>query len=259
MDALARAEDIEGGGAGSLALLIAAVELNRDEDLASLLDSMLLDADDLRRMNVELSGTEDAPAAEIVRRAADRFDEVDSAALIVTAALQGSPRMGGALRLIGLSPHELAAQIAEWRLREAGDRAGGMGLLLSSALGVLASIATSVLLVVGIAQGAPWWAIFFLVGVWSGYPKEGPVVVLLIAGVLWLVVGPVVAVAQAVSVVFDVIQASIERRQLWMRTGIEVSLREQRHIVARLLTRRSRQMSTMRQLAKLHVFRPTAG
>src|SRR5215213_7620933 len=233
---VARARVVEGREEpGSVALLTAAIDLSDDLDLIHLLASMLIDRDELAQLSRELK-EEDVPAVEVVEEATRRFGVgLDPAGLIVASTLPGSPRMRRALREAGLPPKELAAQVAEWRAREEGGRAVSGSLLVVGAVSIFASIAASVLLVLSVLGSGAWWQLLLLFGVWSGYPKEGPWVGGAIALLLLLLVNPVTAAAQAVGVGLEIAQAWIERNLLWVRTGIRISIRQQRHVVARLL------------------------
>jgi hypothetical protein len=251
--ALARAREIEGSDSpGSLALLAAAIDLNEDLDLANLLDSMVLDRDDLAQFAAGLK-EEDASAAEVVETAAERYGEgLDLAGLIAVAALQDSPRLRRALSISRLPARELAAQVAEWRQRRDGKRLTTGRLMVVSVLGMLGSIATTVLLVLSVFGSGEWWWLLLLFGVWSGYPKEGPWVGAAVA-LLLLLVGPAVAAAQAVTVLLEIAQATIERDLLWAGTGVRISIRQQRHVVARLLTPRARRMQMLRQFGRIQI------
>jgi hypothetical protein len=252
--ALARAREIEGRESpGSLALLAAAVELDEDLDLADLLGSMLLDGDELAQLARQLED-EDAAAAEVVEAAAERYGEqLDPAGLIAATALRDSPRLRRALSISRLSPRELAAQVAEWRQRRDGKQLTTGRLMVVAVLGMLGSIATSVLLVLSVLGSGDWWWLLFLFGIWSGYPKEGPLVGTAVAVLLGLLVDPAVAAAQAVTVLLEIAQAGMERNLLWVGTGVRISIRQQRHVVARLLSPRGRRLQMMRQFGRVQV------
>lgn len=251
--ALAMAGRIDRGpGAGSLALLAAAIELNEDADLADLLTSMLLDHDELKKGLGRLSSHEDAPAHAAIERAEARDGEdPDAAALIVAAALEGSPRLTAALAESGLSSSELAAQVAEWRLRRTRGRLTGRAATAAGVLGVFGSILTSALLLTVVSGSGQWWQLVLLLPIWSGYPQEGPYVGLGVTALLAILVGPGVAAAQLASVLMETVQAKLERDDLWAHTGVRLSLREQRHVVTRLLNARARRMQSLRQLLRV--------
>jgi hypothetical protein len=251
--ALALAREIEGSESpGSLALLAAAIDLNEDLDLAGLLASMLLDGEELAQLARRLED-EDAGAAEVVEAAAERYgDGLDPAGLIAVAALRDSPRVHRALSISRLPPRELAAQVAEWRRRRDGTRLTTGRLMVVSVLSMLGSVATTVLLVLSVLGSGEWWWLLLLFGVWSGYPKEGPWFGAALAALLVLV-GPTVAAAQAVTVLLEIAQATIERDLLWTGTGVRISIRQQRHVVARLLTPRARRMQMLRQFGRVQV------
>lgn len=252
--ALARAQEIEGSESpGSLALLAAAIDLNADPDLADLLDSMLIDRDDLAGF-ARKRRSEDASAEEVVQSAAERYgDSLDPAGLIAAAAQRDSPRLRSALSIPRLPPRELAAQVAEWRRRRADKGATTTLHLVVSVLHLLGSIATSILLVLSVLGSGEWWWLALLYPVWSGYPKEGPWFGAAVGVVLGVLVGPVVAAAQAVTVLLEIAQATIERDLLWAGTGIRISIRQQRHVVSRLLNARGRRVQKSRQLARLMI------
>jgi len=255
--ALERASEIEGEEEPcSLALLLAAVELNQDPDLDELLDSMLLDRDHLAPLDEPTKELEDVAASTVVERARRRFGgDLDAAALIVTASIEASPRLARALGTRGLSTSEVAAQIAEWRARQAGDDRSTSAIAIASVVSVLGSIATSILLLASVSHSGDWWQLVLLLGIWSGYPQEGPVVGLFVAAVLFYLCGAGVALAQGLSVAAEVAQARVEREALWVRTGVKIPLREQRRVVARLLNARARLGQSLRQATRLHLRR----
>jgi hypothetical protein len=252
--ALALARRIEGReNPGSLALLAAAIGLNEDLDLADLLTSMLLDHDELAQLARQLED-EEVGAAEVAESAAERYGEgLDPAGLIAAAALRDSPRLRLALSLSRIAPRELAAQVAEWRQRRDGKRLTTGRLMVVSVLSMLGSIATSVLLVLSVFGSGEWWWLVLLFGVWSGYPKEGPWVGVAVAVLLGVLVAPAVALAQGITVLLEIAQTAIERDLLWVGTGVRISIRQQRHVVARLLNRRGRRVQMMRQVGRMQI------
>jgi hypothetical protein len=91
-----------------------------------------------------------------------------------------------------------------------------------------------------------------LIPVWFGYPQEGPVFGSVVAVVLAVLVSPLVAGAQALSVLCEIAQADAERFARWARTGVRLTLREQRHVTMRLINERGRTMRQLRQSILLH-------
>ncbi len=249
--ALARARQIEDSEEpGSLALLAAALEFVDDPDLADLLVSMLLDPDALAQSAGSLED-DDVAASGAIEAACDRFGEkLGAAELIVAAALGNSPRLRRALSAIALAPKELAGQVAEWRARRAGKGVTTTRLAIVAVLSALASIGTSILLVLTVIDTGAWWQLLFLFGIWGGYPKEGPLVGVGVAALLAALVNPLVAAAQLAGVVLEVVQASIERDLLWVRTGVRLTIRQQRRVVSRLLRPRGRRAQELRQLVR---------
>jgi hypothetical protein len=249
--ALARAQKVEGSEEpGALALLAAALEFVDDPDLADLLVSMLLDPEALGKLAKNLED-DDAPASGVIESARDRFgSELGAAELIVAAALADSQRLRRGLAAIALPPKELAGQIAEWRARQAGKGTTTVRLAVVAVLNALASVGASILLALSVIDSGDWWQLPLLLGIWGGYPKEGPVVGVGVAALSAVLAGPAVAAAVLAGVALDVIQASIERNLLWVRTGVRLTLRQQRHVVSRLLRERGRRSQGSRQLVR---------
>jgi hypothetical protein len=247
--AFARAKAIErSDDPGSLALLIASLELCNEEKLTELLGSMLLDEEELTALLNELEGLQDSPAVDVLVRAQKRTEgELEAAALIAAVALTGSPRITEALRRCGLSCRELGAQMTEWLVTRMSPPETTVRVLATSLLTLASSIATSVLLVVNAAGSGEWVKVLLLIPVWAGYPQEGPLFGSLLAVVLGLLVSPLVALAQAVSVLCEIAQADAERFVRWTRTGVRLSLREQRYVTMRLISKRGRLMRMLRQ------------
>ena len=234
----------------ALALLAGAVAGAEDPDLADLLGSMMLDGEGLAEDARHLRESDDVGAEPVLRAAGERGEGGgDTDGVIVAVALSGSNAVTTALRVRGLNPRELAGQVAEWGSRRGGRDHATTSVMFAGIVGMLATVVTSILLLGSVVVSGAWWQLVLLFAVWwSGYPAGGPLVGGLLALLLFLLVGPLVGVAQAVNMLLDVGHAWVERGELWSATGVKVSLREQRHIVCRLLTPRARRTQSLRQL-----------
>jgi hypothetical protein len=253
--ALARARAIDATpDPSSLALLIAAIEGVKDPELADLVESMLLDPRELTETAARTGDVEDVPAIEVLAAARRRFDdELDAEAVIVAVTLRRSPRVTDALHGLALSPEEVAGQLSEWRLREDGDTPADIRVTAASIANFFLGVATTVLLVAELVAEGGWWRLVLLPLVWAGYPQEGPVVGFALAGVFALLVSPLVGVVGAVAVLGDIGQALAERQVIWERTGVRLSIREVRHVVQRVLRKRSRTFRMTRQAMQMRM------
>lgn len=181
-------------------------------------------------------------------RSSDSGSEPDPAELIVTAALSGSERVHAALRRIALTPNELAAQIAEYRLRSSGDHDVSTKTLRFSLLNGLVGVITSVLVLrAAFGAGGHWWRLFFLPLVWSGYPQLGPLGSSVVAGLFAVLISPLVGAVHLVGITADVAHARAEQRALLARTGIKLSMAELRRVVPRFLNARAQRMRSLQQ------------
>jgi hypothetical protein len=248
---LRRARELDGrrGDPGALALLAAAVELTADVALRALLDAMLLDSTYMRDAMQQTVGVPEEHALAVMDCARVRFDveSPDAAALIVAATVHGGERVDRALHRLGVSAAEVGAQVAEWRLRRDGHDTISNHVVAITVANMLVGIATSVLIVRNVLDQGGWWKLLFLVAVWYGYPQFSPLAGMLVAGVMSVVVSPVVGAVHLASALVDVLQANTERRHLWGRTGIRLSLLEQRHVTMRFLNDRARAVELRRQ------------
>jgi hypothetical protein len=240
---------------GALDVLAEAVEASAaDERLRELLASMLLESDRISALQRQLRDLPDTPADEVRAIAERRFGAPapDPSALIVAAALSGSERVAEALRRLALTPHELAAQIAEHRLRSEGenDRVSSSTIrftILNALFGVLASL---LVIRASFGDGGHWWRLFFLWLVWMGHPQLGPAGSAVVAAVLAVLVSPLVGAVHLVGILADVAQARAERRTLLARTGVELSLAELRRVTQRFMHSRARRMRALGQSRK---------
>jgi hypothetical protein len=233
-------------------LLAAIVELADDPDLAELLDAMLLDGERLLDLRPGVGRIEREPAASARTRACDRFDtrSPDAAQLIVGLAVGDSPALRATLRRLALTPPELAAQIAEWRVRRDEPnkvRIGRAGFAVV-VLNVLASVGAAVLIVATVLSDHTWWKLVFLLPVWWGHPAYGPGTNVVSAAVMGILVAPLVGIVHLVSTLLDAFQASAERQALWARTGVRLPLSDLRKVTRRLMSRYARRQQTLRQL-----------
>jgi hypothetical protein len=160
---------------GALDVLAGALEASKTDDrLRELLTSMLLESDRISALGRQLCEVPDVPAAEVRASAERRFgvSPPDLSALIVAAVLSGSERVTEALRQLALTPHELAAQVADHRLRDEGESDVVSSptirfTMLNALFGVLASL---LVIRASFGDGGHWWRLFFLWLVWMGHP-----------------------------------------------------------------------------------------
>jgi len=239
---------------GALGVLAEAVEASAaDERLRELLASMLLDSERLRALERQLREVPDTPADEVRAGAERRFGSSapDSCALIVAAALSGSECVGEALRRIALTPHELAAQISEYRLRSAGDEDVSSSTIRFTILNALFGVLASLLVIrASFGDGGHWWRLCFLWVVWTGYPQLGPAGSAVVAAVLAVLVSPLVGALHLLGILADTAQARAERRTVLARTGVQLTFAELRRVTQRFMHSRARRMRSMRQSQK---------
>ncbi|HVQ60410.1 MAG TPA: hypothetical protein VMS60_16045 [Solirubrobacterales bacterium] len=234
----------------SLALLVACVELAPADGLGELLETMLLDPRALRLLYSELSELEDLPASTAVRRARSRTDlELGLDDLVIGVALLASPRTVAALRRRGLGPPELAAQVAEWRLRAEGLDGPRSRVAATSTAAFTFTLATTLLLGLHVFGGGSWWQLALVVPIWWGYPREGPLVGCGVALLLAWLTAPAIGAVAAAGVLVEVAEADAERLATWAETGIRLRIREQRHVRQRLLSASGRRLRRLRQTA----------
>lgn len=231
-------------------LVESAAAAGSDSELSELLEAMLLEPDRVRPMVEATADLPDEPVGDVVARAGQRFDTADPqpAALISSIAARPTARVTEILRRLGLTPAEVAAQLAAFHLRRDGDDGVGRGVVLASLLNGVATLATTVLVVLAaIDSTGTLWKLIFLPLVWTGHPQSGPLGSSVVAGVFALLVSPAAGVAHLVGVIPDVIQARAERAELFTRTGTHLSLRELRRVVRRSLNQRGRAFQRQRQ------------
>lgn len=217
------------------ALTVAALRLNDDASLRSLLTTMLLEADTFVGLAPAVAQLQVEPAVDAIERARERFGTGDphAAELIASAALGHSESIKRAFWLLGLKAEEVAAQLSEWRLRKFSPPLTTQRMFVFSALNLMAGVATSTLLVKAVVDQGAWWKLCLLLPVWWGHPQYGPATTVAFAALMAWLLNPVVGVLQAVSVLVDLGQADAERRSLWARTGIRLPLRDLRRVTRR--------------------------
>ena len=241
---------------GALSVLATAVDhAVADAELKALLTSMMLDGDKLRDWDCELSDVPDVPERLVYDRARRRFgvDNPDAAAVIVAAAVSGSQRVSEALRRVALSPLELAAVTAEYRLRSEGSEDGSDRVFRASMFNALMSTLTTVLIVRAVSEGHSWWKLAFVLLAWSGYPGGGVAFSTVVAALMALIVSPLVGLSHVLALAGDLLQARAERRTLLARTGVAVGFDELRGVTLRLLSPRGRMRRSMMQRRALFI------
>jgi hypothetical protein len=229
--------------------LVTAILLNEDEDLEELLEDMLLKPAEAIGL---AKGIEDLPLSAAIARAEELRprSEIELVDLIVAAVAAGSPRVLSGLDQIGLTANEVQAQLREWRLRRDGDTFGAPSILAVSGLNILlGAITTVALLQVVVSEGA-WWKLVFLPLIWSGYPNHGPFGSTIAAAFLGFVVSPLVGALHFLGIPADIAQTRVERQAIWSRTGVRLSLREQRCLARRALGPMGQMNQGFRQLVR---------
>lgn len=242
-----------GSGHALYALALAVQKASSDPAWSDLLTSAFLDFRILRRLDGQLNSLADDPSTDIMEAAKRRFDtdEPDVPAYLVAASLSGSKRVHEALRRLDLTPAELAALVAEFRLEQKGEDDVSPRVLYGTLINALFGVLTSVLLFRAASDGDHWWKLVFLPAIWAGYPQNGALASMFVAAVLGVVVSPVVGLAHAIGILGDIAHARAERRSLLARTGVRVSLTETRRIRRRLLSKRARRMSMGLQFGRV--------
>ena len=229
--------------------LMAAILLNEDEDLADLLEDMLLQPKEAHGRARE---AEDLPLSTAVAHAAEwrARSELEPVDLILATVATGSPRVLQGLDELGLTPGEVRAQLSEWRLRRDGDTLGAPSILAASGLNILFGAVTTVLLLQVVVNQGAWWKLIFLPLVWSGYPNYGPIGTTAVAAVLGFAISPLVGALHFLGIPADIVQARAERQEIWSRTGVRLNLREQRCVSRRTLGEIGRVNQGFRQMLR---------
>lgn len=229
--------------------LIAAILLNEDEDLQELLEDMLLKPAEAVGLG---QGVEDLPLSAAVARAEEQRPrgELEPVDLIVATISTGSQRVLTGLDQIGLTANEVRAQLREWQLRRDDDTFGAPSLLAVTGINLLfGAITSAALLQVVVSEGA-WWKLVFLPLVWAGYPNHGPVGCTLAAAFLGFVVSPLVGALHLLGIPAEIAQTRVERQAIWSRTGVRLSLREQRCVTRRAQGEMGRMIQGVRQIVR---------
>ncbi len=167
------------------------------------------------------------PAGEIIGLAR-RGTAADPGALeiLAVAAAEPSPALAEALRIAGVPPAEIALE-AELRIgaRSAVSKASFTISVVNAVLLVLAAD----LLVRDAVERRLWWELAFVPLLFAGPP---PVSLSLFTPLMALV-NPMAAAIHGAECVVSWMRERAERRHLWARTGIRLSLRQNRRRVKR--------------------------
>ncbi len=213
--------------------LLAAILLNQDEELGDLLEDMQLVPAEIHALG---AAEQDLPVSEgIALAAARREGEMEPFDFIVAFVSIRSPRVLSALDRLGLTAAEVVAQLRNWRLEREGDTAGAGSTLAATGLNMLFGVLTTIVLIQAVVAEGAWWKLIFVWLVWSGHPGYGPAGSVVVAGLLAVVVSPLVGVLHLLGISADLLQARSERQAAWGRTGVHLSLRELRCITRRRL------------------------
>lgn len=229
--------------------LIAAILLNEDEDLQDLLEDMLLEPNEAVGLG---RGVEDLPLSAAVARAEEQQprSEIEPVDLIIAAVASGSPRVLTGLDQIGLTANEVRAQLREWQLRRDDDTFGAPSLLAVTGINLLFGAITSAALLQVVISESAWWKLAFLPLIWAGYPNHGPLGSTLAAAFLGVVVSPLVGALHLLGIPAEIAQTRIERQAIWSRTGVRLSLREQRCVTRRAQGAMGRMIQGVRQIIR---------
>lgn len=231
----ARGDD--GSGPGCWPALVAAVRLTDDDGLGELFALLQLQRPDIEALCADV---DDLPLTAALDRSELRFGhDVGVAEAIIGVCLTGSPRVGAALYTLGLTETELAAQLSGWRAKRDGGDTPGSTVISVTGLNLLASVLTSLLLLEAVVSSGELWKAAFLGLVWGGHPGMGPFAGAGVAGLLGLLVSPLVGAAHLLGVAVDVVQASMERQAAWSRDGVRMTGRELRCVTRRGLGSRT--------------------
>lgn len=226
----------DGSGPGCWPGLVAAVRLTDDDALGELLTLLQLRRPEIEALCAEV---DDLPLIAALDRAELRFGkDVGVAETIIGVCMTDSPRVGAALYALGLTETELAAQLSGWLAHRDGGDAPASTLVSVMGLNLLASVLTSLLLLEAAISDGELWKLCFLSLVWGGHPGMGPLAGAGVAGMLGLVVSPLVGAAHVLGIAADVAQASMERQAAWSRDGVRMTGRELRCVTRRGLNSR---------------------
>jgi hypothetical protein len=224
-----------GSDGDSLTVLAAALEAVEDDELRRAYERLLLDPDAVREVRPLVAGLQTHGAAEIVDRARDRYgtQQPDPAQLIATATRNPCARLSRALWLLGLPARsvEIEAAVADARIHRIGKEITDVTNVYTHLNGLL-SAAVTVFIARHLFTSHDGWrgiaiGVVALYVTWSGYVVGD----LLVAGLLWFWLGPVVAATAIAMALVGALQFRSERYNAFCRTGIAATARQwRRHI-----------------------------
>jgi hypothetical protein len=188
---------------------VAAILLNEDPELAELLGLLQLEPSETHALCEDFA---DLPVTAAWEWASERYGhDVSAVELLIASVSVGSPRVAAVVYEVGLTEAELVTQLANWRDKRDGDDAAPDSVTWVSGANVLSGTATSVLLLEAVISEGAWWKLALLPLVCSGQPGLGPVASVGIAGLLGVLVSPLVGVVHLLGITVDVAQGRIGR------------------------------------------------
>lgn len=167
------------------------------------------------------------PAAEIIglaRRGAAA--EPSALEILAVAMVEPSPALVEALRIAGVPPAEIAL---EAELRIGARSAVSKASFTVSIVNVVVLVLAADLLVRDAIERRLWWELAFVPLLFAG----PPLMALSLFMPLMALVNPVVAAIHGVECVVSWMRERAERRHLWARTGVRLSLRQNRRRLKR--------------------------
>jgi hypothetical protein len=207
--------------ADAVALVGAAIDVSREPTLAMHLERMELTGATLEQARSMVPEYTTAPAAEVIRRAQDRFDTSDPSAaqLIVAATARPAPAVRGAAWLLGVSPAELAFEAADADARQRPrDETVSLTLVL-----VILHLITTVLLARYAIQHEQWWKLLLVPLIWSVNGRLPNWWAFLVAVLLYPLTELPVAVVALAGALTELALGYSQRRAAFFRTGIRLT------------------------------------
>jgi len=123
----------------------------------------------------------------------------------------------------------------ELSARESGEVSSTWTHTVTSIGNFLIDAAVTIWIVLDVADNHDWWKLLLILPIWNGYPAQGTVYNLVVAGLVGFLVTPLAGVALVLAALLDAVHARSERLKLLAQTGIRLKPAQVRRIAQRRL------------------------